>query len=127
MHIPDFLSIEAEEFNPETYVPPQNNAAATSLCWRKNPTDDTQLQSNARFIRWEDGSITLQLASQPLEQYRVASKPLAPLAKSGAYDHKLDSHVYLGAGLETASTFRLTSHVTHGLTVLPTTLTNLTN
>ncbi|KAJ5353384.1 hypothetical protein N7452_002358 [Penicillium brevicompactum] len=122
MHIPDFLSIEAEEFNPETYVPPQNNAAATSLCWRKNPTDETQLQSNARFIKWEDGSITLQLASQPLEQYRVASKPLAPLAKSGAYDHKLDSHVYLGAGLETASTFRLTSHVTHGLTVLPTTL-----
>ncbi|KAJ5334374.1 hypothetical protein MYU51_016673 [Penicillium brevicompactum] len=122
MHIPDFLSVEAEEFDPETYVPPQNNAAATSLCWRKNPTDETQLQSNARFIKWEDGSITLQLASQPLEQYRVASKPLAPLAKSGAYDHKLDSHVYLGAGLETASTFRLTSHVTHGLTVLPTTL-----
>ncbi|CAG7950317.1 unnamed protein product [Penicillium salamii] len=122
MRIPDFLSIEAEEFNPETYVPPPYNTAATSLCWRKDPADDSRLQSNARFIKWDDGSITLQLASQPLEQYRVASKPLAPLASSGAYDHKLDSHVYLAAGLETSQVFRLTSHVTHGLTVLPTTL-----
>jgi len=122
MRVPDFLSIESEEFNPETYVPPPYNIAATSLCWRKDPADDAQLQSNARFIKWDDGSITLQLASQPLEQYRIASKPLAPLTKSGDYDHKLDSHVYLAAGLETSQVFRLTSHVTHGLTVLPTTL-----
>jgi RNA polymerase-associated protein LEO1 len=122
MRVPDFLSIEAEEFNPETYVPPPYNVASTSLCWRKDPADDSQLQSNARFIKWDDGSITLQLASQPLEQYRIASKPLAPLTRSGEYDHKLDSHVYLAAGLETSQVFRLTSHVTHGLTVLPTTL-----
>jgi RNA polymerase-associated protein LEO1 len=122
MRVPDFLSIEAEEFNPETYVPPPYNIAATSLCWRKDPAYDSRLQSNARFIKWDDGSITLQLASQPLEQYRIASKPLAPLTRSGDYDHKLDSHVYLAAGLETSQLFRLTSHVTHGLTVLPTTL-----
>jgi RNA polymerase-associated protein LEO1 len=122
MRVPDFLSIEAEEFNPETYVPPPYNIAATSLCWRKDPAYDSRLQSNARFIKWDDGSITLQLASQPLEQYRIASKPLAPLTRSGEYDHKLDSHVYLAAGLETSQVFRLTSHVTHGLTVLPTEL-----
>lgn len=122
MHVPDFLSIEAEEFNPETYHPPSYNAAATSLCWRRDPADDSQLQSNARFIKWSDGSITLQLASQPLEQYRIASKSLAPLSSAGTYDHKLDSHVYLAAGLETSQVFRLTSHVTHGLTVLPTNL-----
>ncbi|CAI7645355.1 unnamed protein product [Penicillium palitans] len=122
MRVPDFLSIEGEEFNPETYVPPPYQTAATSLCWRKDPADDSLLQSNARFIKWEDGSITLQLASAPLEQYRIASKPLAPLTKSGDYDHKLDSHVYLAAGLETAQVFRLTSHITQGLTILPTTL-----
>ncbi|KAJ5698434.1 hypothetical protein N7462_000439 [Penicillium macrosclerotiorum] len=122
MRVPEFLSVEAEEFNPETYVAPPYSTAATSLCWRKDPDDESLLQSNARMIQWEDGSITLQLASAPTEQYRIASKPLAPLNKSGQYDTKLDSHVYLGAAVETASVFRLTSHVTHGLTVLPTTL-----
>ncbi|KAJ6103147.1 hypothetical protein N7486_005574 [Penicillium sp. IBT 16267x] len=122
MRVPDFLSTEAEEFNPETYVAPPYATAATSLCWRKDPKDGSLLQSNARIIRWEDGSLTLQLAHAPLEQYRIASKPLAPLTKSGEYDTKLDSHVYLGAAVETASLFRLTSHVTHGLTVLPTTM-----
>ncbi|CAL5873507.1 uncharacterized protein PFLUO_LOCUS7787 [Penicillium psychrofluorescens] len=122
MRIPEFLSVENEEFSPETYVAPPYSTAATSLCWREDPDDESLLQSNARMIRWEDGSVTLQLASSPLEQYRIASKPLAPLTKSGEYDTKLDSHVYLGAAVETASVFRLTSHVTHGLTVLPTAL-----
>lgn len=120
MRIPEFLSIEAEEFNPETYVAPPYSTAATSLCWRRDPNDEDLLQSNARMIQWEDGSLTLQLASAPTEQYRLASKPLAPLNKNGEYDTKLDSHVYLGAAVESASLFRLTSHVTHGLTVLPT-------
>ncbi|KAJ5714246.1 uncharacterized protein N7483_011427 [Penicillium malachiteum] len=122
MRVPEFLSIEAEEFNPQTYVAPAYSTAATSLCWRKDPKDGSLIQSNARFIRWNDGSMTLQLASSPLEQYRLVTKPLVPLNKAGEYDTKLDSHVYLGAAIETASIFRLTSHVTHGLTVLPTTL-----
>ncbi|KAL5332143.1 Leo1-like protein-domain-containing protein [Aspergillus crustosus] len=120
--VPNFLSIENEEFNPETYVAPPYSAAATSLCWRYDPNDETLLQSNARIIRWEDGSMTLQLASAPKEQYRIATKPLAPLNKSGDYDTKLDSHVYLGAASETSSVFRLTSHLSHGLTVYPTTV-----
>ncbi|KAL4877201.1 Leo1-like protein-domain-containing protein [Aspergillus karnatakaensis] len=120
MPVPNFLSIETEEFNPDTYVAPPYSTAATSLCWRYDPNDDTLLQSNARVIRWEDGSMTLQLASAPKEQYRIATKPLAPLNKAGDYDTKLDSHVYLGAASETSSVFRLTSHLTHGLTVYPT-------
>ncbi|KAL3480126.1 Leo1-like protein-domain-containing protein [Aspergillus californicus] len=122
MPVPNFLSIETEEFNPETYVAPPFATAATSLCWRFDPNDQSLLQSNARIIRWDDGSMTLQLASAPKEQYRIATKPLAPLNKSGDYDTKLDSHVYLGAAAETASVFRLTSHLTHGLTVYPTTV-----
>lgn len=122
MRVPDFLSIESEEFNPETYIAPTYSTASTSLCWRRDPEDENKIQSNARLIQWEDGSITLQLASNPLDQYRISSKPLAPLSKSGEYATKLDSHVYLGAGLEQAELFRLTSHVTHGLTVLPTAL-----
>lgn len=122
MPVPNFLSVETEEFNPETYVAPPYSTAATSLCWRHDPNNENLLQSNARIIRWEDGSMTLQLASAPKEQYRISTKPLAPLNKSGEYDTKLDSHVYLGAAAETSSVFRLTSHLTHGLTVYPTTV-----
>ncbi|KAI9376845.1 Leo1-like protein-domain-containing protein [Aspergillus egyptiacus] len=122
MPVPNFLSIETEEFNPGTYVAPPYSTAATSLCWRFDPNDQSLLQSNARIIRWEDGSMTLQLASAPKEQYRITTKPLAPLNKSGDYETKLDSHVYLGAAAETAGVFRLTSHLTHGLTVYPTTV-----
>ncbi|KAE8145916.1 Leo1-like protein-domain-containing protein [Aspergillus avenaceus] len=122
MPVPNFLSIETEEFSPETYVAPPYTTAATSLCWRHDPNNDSLIQSNARIIRWEDGSMTLQLASAPKEQYRITTKPLAPLNKSGDYETKLDSHVYLGAAAETSSVFRLTSHLTHGLTVLPTTM-----
>ncbi|PLB34610.1 Paf1-complex subunit LEO1 [Aspergillus candidus] len=122
MPVPGFLSVETEEFNPETYVAPPYATAATSLCWRHDPNDDSLLQSNARIVRWEDGSMTLQLASAPKEQYRISTKPLAPLNKSGDYDTKLDSHVYLGAAAEASSVFRLTSHLTHGLTVNPTTM-----
>jgi RNA polymerase-associated protein LEO1 len=120
MVVPNFLSLETEEFNPETYVAPPYATAATSLCWRYAPQKQSRLESNARIIRWEDGSMTLQLASNPREQYRLASKPLAPPGKSGGYEAGLDSHVYLGAAAETASLFRLTSHLTHALTVLPT-------
>ncbi|KAL2830700.1 Leo1-like protein-domain-containing protein [Aspergillus pseudoustus] len=122
MPVPNFLSIETEEFNPETYVAPPYSTAATSLCWRYDPKNESLLQSNARIIRWEDGSMTLQLASAPKEQYRIATKPLAPLNKAGDYDTKLDSHVYLGAVSETSGVLRLTSHLTHGLTVYPTTV-----
>lgn len=63
--------------------------------------------------------MTLQLASAPKEQYKTSIKPLCPLNKSGEYDPKLDSHVYLGAAAEASSVFRLTSHVTHGISILP--------
>lgn len=117
--IPNFLSVETEEFNPETYVAPPYNTAATSLCWRHDPNDEALLQSNARIIRWEDGSLTLQLASAPKEQYRISTQRLTP-PKFADYESSLDSHAYLGAAAETSSVFRLTSHLTHGLTILPT-------
>jgi RNA polymerase-associated protein LEO1 len=120
MEMPNFLALETEEFRPETYVAPPYSTAATSLCWRYDPKDASQLQSNARIVQWEDGSLTLQLASNPKEQYRIASKPLAPLDKAGNYDPSLDTHTYLAAAAETASVFKITSHLTHQLKPLPT-------
>ena len=124
--MPNFLSIESEDFNPETYVAPPFSTASTSLCWRYNPANGKDMQSNSRIIRWSDGSLTLQLASNPTEQYRIASKPLAQSNTSSAnvngYNTKLDSHVYLGAPSEASSVIRLTSHLTSSLSILPTTV-----
>lgn len=125
LSMPNFLSIESEDFNPETYVAPPFSTASTSLCWRYDPENGTDLQSNSRIIRWSDGSLTLQLASNPTEQYRISSKPLAQPntpAKTGDYNPKLDSHAYLGAPSEASSVVRLTSHLTNSLAVLPTTV-----
>lgn len=123
--MPNFLSIESEDFNPATYVAPPFSSAATSLCWRYDPEEQKTLQSNARVIRWSDGSLTLQLASNPTEQYRMPMKPLArpdTALKAGEYDSELDSHVYLGAAAEASSVIRITSHLTGQLSILPTTV-----
>ena len=74
--------------------------------------------------------MTLQFASNPLEQYLLPSKQLsgesrappkpsssrAPKAPQ-AYDPRLESHTYLAAPHEHASLFRVTNHVTSSLTV----------
>ncbi|KAM5466544.1 Paf1 complex component [Microsporum audouinii] len=122
--IPNFLSIESEDFNPETYVAPPFSSASTSLCWRTSP-DGSELQSNARIIRWSDGSLTLQLASNPTEQYRISSKPLAQASRPGKreeYDPDLDAHTYLGVASEASSVIRLTSRITSSLSILPSTV-----
>ncbi|PGH31320.1 RNA polymerase-associated protein LEO1 [[Emmonsia] crescens] len=122
--MPNFLAIESEDFNPETYVAPPFNSASTSLCWRYDPNDGETLQSNARIVRWSDGSLTLQLASNPKEQYRMPSKRLARSnkARKADYDSELDAHAYLGAAAEASSVFRITSHLTSSLSILPTTV-----
>lgn len=124
MAVPNFLSIEPEDFNPETYVAPPFSSAATSLCWRYDPIDGKTLQSNARMVRWSDGSLTLQLASNPKDHYRVTPNRLARSHKttSADYNSDLDSHMYLGAAAEAASAIRLTSHLTASLAITPTTI-----
>ncbi|KAI5294575.1 hypothetical protein KEM55_006550 [Ascosphaera atra] len=123
LNVPNFLSIETEDFNPETYVPPPFNAASTSICWRYDPENEEKVQSNARIIKWEDGSMTLQLASSPKDQYRITSKRLARshnAPTTNDYNSQLDSHVYLGVPSESANVIRISSHLTSQLNVLPT-------
>lgn len=87
------------------------------------------------MISWSDGSITIQLASNPREQYELTAKPLAPphnkflkkadsaanrgRAANGipAYNSRLDSHTYLATPHEHASLIRITNHVTSSLAV----------
>lgn len=111
----------------------------TTLRWRRSPSNPKQLQSNARILRWSDGSLTLQFATDPTTQYDIDGNPLAPpqrnpskptptsisdrknrnVANSAAYNPGQDTFTYLAAPSESAALLRLTNKITAGLSIVP--------
>lgn len=87
------------------------------------------------MLKWSDGSLTLQLASNPREQFELTAKPLAPPQSNPLrlgtnavsrgqvangippYDSRLDSHTYLAAPHESAGLIRITNQITASLGV----------
>lgn len=148
--VPPFMSIEPTVFSHKNFQAPTTdhhskrpasehfsafNTAMTTIRWRHSPSDPSQLQSNARVLRWSDGSLTLQFASDPLNQYDVNGKMLAPpqidpktptptskkiLPKKVEYK---ESYTYLVAPYEEANVMRFTNKFTTGLSVVPTSTT----
>lgn len=145
LKVPHFLSFEPTAFDPKTFQPPQTDhhsraaasehfsafdTALTTIRWRRAPNNPKQLQSNARLLRWSDGSLTLQLASQPLEQYEINANALAPpqinpkkptptsLLRKPAKMAK-ESYTYLAAPYEESQVMRVTNKITTGLQVVP--------
>ncbi|KAL8974492.1 MAG: hypothetical protein Q9197_001254 [Variospora fuerteventurae] len=151
-HLPKQLGIEPRPFHHSTFEPPTTGhhsddtpsstfsvyqTAISASRWRFCPSNPSKLQSNARVIRWEDGSLTVQLASNAREQYALSAKALAPpqvtprkpiptakrsnpataATTSGSYDARLDSHTYLVTPHESAQILRITNHITASLTV----------
>ncbi|KAH0200321.1 hypothetical protein KCU90_g27067, partial [Aureobasidium melanogenum] len=96
--IPKFLSIEPRRWHHTTYQPPTTdhhsheaapgfsayNTAISTVHWRRSPSNPKNIQSNARVLRWSDGSLTLQLASNPTQQYEIEGNPLAPRQRNPA-------------------------------------------
>ena len=93
LKVPTFMSIEPHAWDHKTFQPPTTdhhstktpsstfsayNTALATIRWRHSPSDPSQLQSNARINRWSDGSLTLQLASDPATQYEIDGNALAP-------------------------------------------------
>ena len=151
--MPRFLSIDPNAFHHKSFQPPTTdhhskgepsatfsayNTALTTLRWRHSPSNPSELQSNARVLRWSDGSLTLQFAADPTTQYEIDGNPLAPpqrnpkkptptsiLDKRGrapnAGTNSLDqeSFTYLAAPYESASLLRITNKITTGLSILP--------
>lgn len=118
LNMPNFLGIKQEAFDPDTYKPQtlphdgdpsrQTSAYSTamsSMFWRRDPNDSSSMQSTARFVRWEDGSITLQLATKPMEQYKVNAQPLrqgfGKKVPPGPYEPSKDSLTFLAAAHST--------------------------
>ncbi|KAL8674526.1 MAG: hypothetical protein Q9168_001044 [Polycauliona sp. 1 TL-2023] len=153
-HMPNQLAIEPKPFHHSTFQPPTTDhhsddqpsstfstyqTAMSTARWRYSPKTPSHLQSNARVIRWEDGSLTVQLASNPREQYVLSAKALAPpqikpnkptpTSKrpsrgvrgtspiGNTYDAHLDAHTYLITPHESAQILRITNHITASLTV----------
>jgi len=147
LKMPQFLAIEPTAFNPKTFQPPTTdhhskglpsthfsafNTALTTIRWRRSPSDHTKLQSNARILRWSDGSLTLQHANDPLNQYEINANMLAPpqinpkvptptmdMRKQKNRANK-ESYTYLVAPYEEANVMRITNKFTTGLSVVPT-------
>ncbi|EME88970.1 uncharacterized protein MYCFIDRAFT_86164 [Pseudocercospora fijiensis CIRAD86] len=155
LKVPEFMSIEPEAWQNTTFQPPKTdhhsrkpasatfsafNTAMTTIRWRHSPSDPSILQSNARINRWSDGSITLQLASDPATQYEIDGNPLAPPqrnpikptptsvtggTKGGRqgqpldekYDPKKDAFTYLVAPVQEAEALRVTHKITAGLSI----------
>lgn len=145
LKVPRFLSFEPTIFNPKTFQAPQTDhhsrtgpsehfsafdTAMTTIRWRRSPNNPKQLQSNARLLRWSDGSLTLQFASQPLDQYEINANALAPpqlnpkkptptsvLRKPQIMPK--ESYTYLAAPYPEATVMRVTNKVTASLQIVP--------
>lgn len=145
LKVPPFLTIEPAAFDHKTFQPPVTdhhsklppsdhfsafNTATTTIRWRRSPSDYSKLQSNARILRWSDGSLTLQLANDPLSQYEVNPTMLAPpqvnprvpvpiKATRKDRDAK-ESYTYLTAPYEEANVMRVTNKFTTAISIVPT-------
>lgn len=109
--LPNFLSVETRPFDPETYEDELDEEetldeegrqrlklkVGNTIRWRRfiNDKGETIQESNARFVRWSDGSLSLHLGSEIFDVYK---QPLQS-------DH---NHLYIrqGTGLQGQAVFR---------------------
>ncbi|KAH3918494.1 hypothetical protein HBH56_037400 [Parastagonospora nodorum] len=146
LKVPRFLSFDPTAFSHKTFQPPTTdhhsklpasdqfsayNTAMSTIRWRRSPSNNAELQSNARILRWADGSLTLQIANDPTMQFDIDANTLAPpqvkpkiptptSIKAGAKPSaKLESYTYLVAPYEEANVMRVTNKLTTALSVVP--------
>lgn len=151
LKVPRFMTIEPKRWDPKTFEPPTTyhhskeapsghfspfETALTTIRWRRSPSNPANLQSNARILRWSDGSVTLQLASRSLEQYQIDAIPLAPpqiqppkptpTSLTSNYTNRVykEGFTYLLAPYPDAQIMRVTNKFTASLSVLPTSSSN---
>ncbi|KAH6615340.1 Leo1-like protein-domain-containing protein [Boeremia exigua] len=144
LKVPRFLAFEPTVFNHKTFQAPTTDhhskfgasehfsaydTAMSTIRWRRSPSNQAELQSNARILRWSDGSLTLQFASNPTTQFDIDANTLAPpqinpriptptSSKHGLKSDK-ESYTYLVAPYEEAQIMRVTNKFTTALSVVP--------
>lgn len=146
LNMPSFLGLAQRAYNPEKFEAPTHphgvdpdettsqtnfsafNTAMSTVRWRHDPKKPERLQSNARIIRWSDGSLTLQLATSPKDQYRISTQALRQsFDKKNKkhhlqtdYDPNKDAQVYLAAHHVEASLTQIVAPIDAALKILPT-------
>jgi RNA polymerase-associated protein LEO1 len=112
LKVPDFMSFDPKAWKPSDFQPPAAshhsktalsnfspyNTAMTTLRWRRSPKNPSELQSNARVLRWSDGSLTVQLASDPTTQYETNANALAPPQRNPLKRTPTSIHTNSGKG-----------------------------
>jgi RNA polymerase-associated protein LEO1 len=109
--LPNFLSVDTRPFDPETYEDEIDEEetldeegrqrlklkVGNTMRWRRfiNDKGETVQESNARFVRWSDGSLSLYLGS---EIFDVMKQPL-----QNDYNHLF---IRQGTGLQGQAVFR---------------------
>lgn len=141
--VPRFLSIDPKAWHFSSYQPPTTdhhsttagpqfsayNTAMSTVHWRKSPSNLQVKQSNARVLRWSDGSFTLQFASNPTQQFTVEGNPVAPRQqnpkiptptsfKPGQKDAP-ELFTYLTIPDNANEVVRIAHKITAGLSILP--------
>lgn len=144
LKVPRFLAFEPTAFSHKTFQAPTTDhhskftasehfsaydTALSTIRWRRSPSNHAELQSNARILRWSDGSFTLQMANDPTTQFDIDANTLAPTQvnpsiptptsnKKSAKGDK-ESYTYLVAPYEEAQIMRVTNKFTAALNVVP--------
>lgn len=137
------MGLKPENYEPETYEIPTANhgsnqppadrfspftVASTTAFWRYDPQNSSRLQSNTRIVRWSDGSLTLQIASQPRDHYRISTTALRQeygnaKHKEGSeqqdYHPDKDSQHYLSTPHAKAEVLRLIHPFSAAMKILP--------
>lgn len=109
--LPNFLSVDTRPFDPDTYEDEIDEEetldeegrqrlklkVGNTMRWRRfiNDKGETIQESNARFVRWSDGSLSLYLGS---EIFDVMKQPL-----QNDYNHLF---IRQGTGLQGQAVFR---------------------
>lgn len=145
LKIPEFLAVDPVSFSLQGFVPPTADhhsttassnfsaykTAQTTIRWRHSPSNPAELQSNARILRWSDGSLTLQLAAEPTVQYEISHRALAPPQRSPSkptplskpngpnrgWSEKQEQFTYLASASQEAFIVRTTNKITTALQV----------
>lgn len=109
--LPNFLSVDTRPFDPETYEDEIDEEelldeegrqrlklkVGNTIRWRRYIDDkgETIQESNARFVRWSDGSLSLHLGDEIFDVYK---QPL-----QNDYNHL---YIRQGTGLQGQAVFR---------------------
>lgn len=110
-----------EPYDEDTYEPTpweiENERSSNPkpvIRFRKHP-ETGELQSNAVFIEWDDGSSTLAIGD---DHYDLQGKDMAP-ASNKQYSENKDSHYYVAAAHLASNSLLTVGHVTRQYTVRP--------